>query len=688
MRLFLHGRSGTTELVRRIKEAQEFEELAEEANSNGTVLPPFGGGSSSTMCSWASSASSSSASSSLTTQNRPQQQQQQFYSSLLLSNWDVDEMDEAVVDALESFLLRSKKRRRNTDPSERHQQQPLSPREGKTIIQTCPSFSSSVSESSLLSDLTTSTEVGSGEERDGIERHKKVIRTKAEREIILHNCEGEEDLENLVAAIAGLETTAELTVRYDKQRDLPIRIARGLRAGAESCKSGIRCIELKGMTITVKTVNYLRRALPFLSNLEELTIRGNITLAELDGERPRSILGENGTRASRIVLNSLCDTIRMIAPTLKVLDLQRCHLPDEYLSAILQCLLLPTPTANSATPDSKRRSSPLSRFSSSAIPIVTANIRALKLNGNVARQKSQSVLYRLLTSDCCQLRHLDLSWQRYSNAQGNRSVLDLEALNEGLDVNKSLTTLNVSENKLLDGDVGRLSVAVSNHPTMRTLRLQNCSITDRGVIAIATRIPHCNDTLKHVHIDGIQRVRNVKHVRRVLFDALLQNVYLKELDLPYNLHSDSMDWTVELNRNGARQALSALSRSYDEDDRDRDVLRNERRVDCVSDPAIECVVAAASTTNNEGKRRADKNFPSTTLPYCFVDSQSNERNRRGLSSSFSNAKSALWPLILEKADRMARNEYLAEEKSSTVKAASTMYLMLRETGYRAILANR
>jgi hypothetical protein len=44
---------------------------------------------------------------------------------------------------------------------------------------------------------------------------------------------------------------------------------------------------------------------------------------------------------------------------------------------------------------------------------------------------------------------------------------------------------------------------------------------------------------------------------------------------------------------------------------------------------------------------------------------------------------ALWPTILERADRISRRHCFLEEMSAN-KAASAMFLLLREKGYQAI----
>lgn len=489
----------------------------------------------------------------------------------------MDEMDQTVVNALEDFL------RKSYQP---HQEQQQQHRQPGNEIWTSYSFSSS---QSLLSQL-------SHEEQQNNEL----------REVILHNCEGGERLEQLIVLL--MEKNSSLTIRYDKQRKLPTHVARGLQKGAEQIDDNVdndsycrlRSLTLKGMTITPLTANYLQMTLPLLSNLEELTIRGNFTLVELDSKKA-SIAGQMHSKMVRVV-ESLHHTLCNL-PQLKHLDLQGCHLPDEFLADILEA-------------------------------VYPESIQTLKLNGNMAHEESQHVLYQILSHRHCQLRHLDLSWQRLPHARRNHSILDLGMLSNVLaDRNTSLKTLNLSENRLLDEDIAQLAVVLSRHPNLRRVSLQDCRITDRGMIALAHTLPKCSENLKNVYLDGKQKIRDAVLVRKTIFQSLLRNVYLRELALPYNIQSKSTAWALELNRAGRRVLLEPDER------------------DC-PDPAIECTISAAPS----------------------FDSQ----------SSSNHIPASLWPCVLERADRIARQGYMRED-SSTTKAASAMYLLLREKGYQAIL---
>eukprot|EP00536_Pseudo-nitzschia_multiseries_P002777 jgi/Psemu1/301561/fgenesh1_kg.38_\ len=383
----------------------------------------------------------------------------------------------------------------------------------------------------------------------------------------------------------------------------------GLKRGAKQIRdkehdgrcSQLRSLTLDGMTISPRAANCLKATLPLLSNLKGLTLRGNFTLVELDHKKS-SIMGHVYSEMIQVT-DSLHSMLRNL-PRLKYLDLQRCHLPDEFLADILDALY----------PES---------------------IQTLNLNGNMTCQESHHVLRKILSDPRCGLSHLDLSWQRRPNTPRNCSILDLDVLPTVLaDENASLRTLNLSENMLLDEDVGRLAVAMSRHPNLCRVYLQDCHISDGGLIALAHTLPKCQENLRRVYLNGKQNIHRAALVRKTIFQALLRNFYLLELVLPYAIQSKSMNWTLELNRAGRRALLQ-----HD--------VRN------CPDPAIECTIDAAPS----------------------FDSQSGTNH----------IPRSLWPCVLRRADRIARKDYFGEDVS-TAKGASAIYFLLREKGHQAIFS--
>lgn len=559
MRLFLHGRYDTKMLLDRIKQAQK-----KDANRSLLEAPLSPSSNTSSYCSSSSS---------------------RYYSNILLSNWNLDEIDSTVIDALETYLKAKHLNNEITEAQESVQQESLDKDENDQVdpCQVILKKDSFCSQFSLLSELS----------------HEETI----PREVILHNCEGKERLEEFVALL--METNTSLSIRYDKQRNLPVHIARGLLKGAEQKHDSLcrlRSLTFKGTTLTPLTINYLQMALPLLPNLQDLTLRGNFTLYEVD-RQGSSIVGRDRSKMIHVV-EALHQTIGNL-PQLRNLDLQQCHLPDEFLADLLEA-------------------------------IYPESIHSLKLNGNMAHEESQHVLYQILSHDRCRLEELDLSWQRLPNAQRNYSILDCGILASVLtEKNTSLKRLNLSENRLLDEDVADLANAFSKHPALSRIRLQGCRISDQGILAIATQVPRWPEHLKYLYLDGSQRIRKGNLVRERIFRSVLQNVYLKELALSHELQSKSTDWALELNKAG-RRALRET---------------NTNAVDCPN-PAIECTLTSAPSFDSQNG----------TNQLC----------------------DALWPLVLERADSVARQETNREE-DSTMKAASVMYLLLREKGFHAVL---
>ena len=567
MRLFLHGRHAAKMLLERIRQAQtkDVEEIiTDEPLASRSSTP--------------------------------------YYSSILLSSWNMDQMDPAVVDALETFL-----RIHHVNEEEMTQDRGI---EEKRL---CEGISKKLSFSSSLTAVT-----------DELSSTSSLVSLPPSfaREVILHNCEGRERLGDLIRLL--METNTSLVIRYDKQRTLPTHVAKGLLVGAEleqnkvvnrtsSSSSlspgGLRSLTLKGASLSPLEADHLGMALPLLQNLESLTVRGNFKIAELDRKKT-SIVGRDPSTMAKVV-ETLHKTFLKL-PRLNHLDLQQCHLPDEYLADLLEALCPET-------------------------------IVSLNLNGNVAHTESQHVLHQILSHDRCRLRHLDLSWQRLSNARNNRSVLEIGTLVNALNKqNNSLESLNLSENRLLDEDVAYLARALVTHQTLSMVRLQDCNIGDEGMLALAYELSRWPEQLNHVHLDGRQRIRSSDNVRKAIFRSVLRNVFLEELALPYELQSDSTSWALELNKAG-RRALILGS------------LPSERFPDC-PDPAIECTLYTSTPS-----------FDSQTGSNHLCD--------------------ALWPKVLERADLVSRKESNREE-GSTNKAASAIYLLLREKGFNAVLRAR
>merc|ERR1712224_721413 len=240
-----------------------------------------------------------------------------------------------------------------------------------------------------------------------------------------------------------------------------------------------------------------------------------------------------------------------------------------------------------------------------------------------AHEESQTVIcYKLLNHPECRIKHLDLSWQRLPNAKRNIGVFDSTMLSRVManpqHGNVSLKTLNLSDNRLHDKDVALLSAAISRHANVRKVILQNCYMTDHAFMDLADRIPQCKENLKCIMIDGVQQIRNKSLVRKSIFQALLKNVYLKELVVPYCCESDVLSWALEFNRAG-RRALKDTSipvqvtttNDASNNNNDGNLLFN----DDPNDIAIECTI-------------------NSSIP--FIDSRRSQSLRTRCGPSFTN----------------------------------------------------
>jgi Leucine-rich repeat (LRR) protein len=348
-----------------------------------------------------------------------------------------------------------------------------------------------------------------------LDMFEKLLSLQVIPNIILQNCSSADprQCQKLVAMLVNAVTTlpcqaGNLTIRYDKQRKFPLAVARGLLQGLknqpEHCS--LHSLTLKGMTFTVETVSLLHEALLHIPSLQELTIQGNFVLRELDRRRT-SILGRQSmTNLSRqeemeCIVDILFDILRGL-PDLKVLDLQQCHIPDQYMADLLEGLY-------------------------------PEKLCTLRLNGNMCMEESHEVLYDLLMKKNCALQELDLSWQRLSKASKNYSILKLARLTSALaDGNNSLQSLNISDNRLLDQDVAELAVALTRNASLKRIHMQNCRITTRGMLALVQTIPHWSDSFKSLFLDGTQRVEKSSRTRKTIYQALLENFHLQVLTLP------------------------------------------------------------------------------------------------------------------------------------------------------------
>jgi hypothetical protein len=243
-------------------------------------------------------------------------------------------------------------------------------------------------------------------------------------------------------------------------------------------------------------------------------------------------------------------------------------------------------------------------------------------------------MYDLLMKKNCALQELDLSWQRLSKASKNCSILKLARLTSALaGGNNSLQSLNISDNRLLDQDVAELAVALTRNASMKRIHMQNCRITTRGMLALVQTIPHWSDSFKSLYLDGTQRVEKSSRMRKTIYQALLENFHLHVLTLPSSCQSKRIEWVLDVNLAGRRVLLNPTQMEETDE----------------SSSSSNCIESIP---------------PNSTSDQLII-------------------QDALWPTILERADRISRQHCCLEEMPAN-RAASAMFLLLREKGYQAI----
>jgi hypothetical protein len=328
-------------------------------------------------------------------------------------------------------------------------------------------------------------------------------------EVTLQNCKG--NLEGLVGAI--LQSSPQrLTIRYDKQHhSVPRSIADGLVQDAANSK--VQHLGLRGMTLTPSVMESLRIALPQIVGLESISVKGNFLLQELD-KKEVSILGR---KEPDDVLDGLVELLQEL-PKLKCLDLENCHIPDGYLADLLA--------------------------------VTPISLTTLKLRGNQCQEESLLALFDWMTRPDCQLKHLDLTWQRLRGSKRNYSAFsNLALLAKALSLNASLDTLLLSENRILDKDMELLTNALIHNSTLQTLELKDCRIADLGFQALARGLANLH--LRRLDLNGHQRVNDISKLKPLFFKPLTNNAYLYDLVLPHT-DSKSLSWLLEWNRAGRR----------------------------------------------------------------------------------------------------------------------------------------
>jgi Leucine-rich repeat (LRR) protein len=387
----------------------------------------------------------------------------------------------------------------------------------------------------LLSGWTLSNDENEMMETDTFEVQQALMEFLQDHpgmdEIVLQNCSGNH-LKTLIFGILHSSPKA-LTIRYDKQQNMPSEIACGLVQGMQT---RIQKLNLRGITLTPAVMEALQLALPEnFPCLEELSVKGNILLQDVD--QGVSILGSLDDSSSYYSIEDTSNrftSLLLELPNLTCLELEYCHLEDSQLALLLNAALS------------------------------SSDIHTIKLRGNQCQGKTMSVLGRHLVCNSCTLETLDLTWQRLpvnessssgrigkkkSVYQANTAFEGVPLLAKALTKNSSLRNLILSENKLSDMDMDILALSLEVNKTLERLELKDCRLSSDSLFCLARSLPKMH--LRFLHIDGIQKMCHhdeEKTLKSLFLVPLTKNVYLHDLSM--NCQSPTIERILELNRAG------------------------------------------------------------------------------------------------------------------------------------------
>mmetsp|Transcript_4285 Transcript_4285/g.12351 ORF Transcript_4285/g.12351 Transcript_4285/m.12351 type:complete len:613 (-) Transcript_4285:102-1940(-) len=316
-----------------------------------------------------------------------------------------------------------------------------------------------------------------------------------------------------------LSSSPTLTIRFDKQQPhVPRCILDGFLQSAKLPPSTRRTkhLKLQGVNLTKPLLDSLRIAVPPWT-LECFEISSRITLSELDRKRASVFGVPSNYSATEQTIRSFCLLLRQ--HSLQTLKLDSCHIPDEYLSRILQ---------------SVRRD----------------NLKTLSIRGNLAQEKTMQVLADWLLDESCHLETLSLDWQRQYGCLGNCSSFSIQMpfIAKVIIQNQSLQNLSISENELSDDEMKLLCSALRRNKGLKILDLRDCLIRTQGFHYLSKILPDLK--LSQLNLSGRQRVPG-KTLKQILVKPVFQNMYLQDLVLPH-VESKTLEWVLEWNRVGRR----------------------------------------------------------------------------------------------------------------------------------------
>jgi len=209
--------------------------------------------------------------------------------------------------------------------------------------------------------------------------------------------------------------------------------------------------------------------------------------------------------------------------TLKCLDFTSCNLTDDQMSHLMKSLH------------------------------GHSNLETLKFQSNNCGPKSSEQISSLLRSSQCNVTDLDLGFQLRNDPQ--RTKMNCIPILQALKTNKTLTRLDLTCDRLDDGDATILADALTKNTTIEELFLTRNEFTENGIETIAHRFPDMK-RLKKLSLWGNKGL--TEKSAEYLLDGLKHNIELQNLNLFRHFHcSHQIQYMTTINQSGGRKLFQS-----------------------------------------------------------------------------------------------------------------------------------
>ena len=209
--------------------------------------------------------------------------------------------------------------------------------------------------------------------------------------------------------------------------------------------------------------------------------------------------------------------------TLKYIDFTSCNLTDDQMSKLIKALH------------------------------GHSNLETLKFQSNNCGPKSSEQISSMLRSSRCNVRDLDLGFQLRNDPQ--RTKMNCLPIIKALRTNKTLTRLDLTCNRLDDGDATFIADTLTTNTTIEELFLTRNEFTETGIKTIAHRLPD----MKHLKKLSLWGNRGLtEKTAGLLLDGLKNNIELQSLNLFRHFHcSHQIQYTTTINQSGGRKLFQS-----------------------------------------------------------------------------------------------------------------------------------